>query len=641
MKDMNRLLEFMPGSRHELMDSGDFSQDIDVLTDTLAKSYSLQDEVYANSESISRSSKGKSLNSVKSYLDFVTVDVSLRESSVNSYVRSHLDRGPEKIDLAGVAIDKTTFIDSLNNNGNRVDRKQMFGVVANGIARLKLLLREDDHGIPVTYATGRAEANDALKLLNKVALKTYELQDDRQILNLDDMLKDAERGFGAKKALVIGAGAVAIASCSGGMPTESKPNLDPTLTAPSSVLETPVPGKAEFESDVPGKFGEMSETRMVELYGSFVNGKTVEYQQGIDPTDGVVKNIAILVAPELKQGLDLRTGFELTEAGGGKSEFLVFDENGRQILVRNNPDGTSVLLELTFPEIGLQQWGVYRDVQGNYPVNQPNVGEGAFVPWLTMSTDGVWMYSPADNKLHKVEGWETHFKNASPTPINTMFFQEDQLESQYGQGDYERVGTEAPTLTFDNGMKFEWNGTEYVPVVDIASSEEGKNAIAIFNELKVDPSTYELKMDGDVIVGIDKEAGKEVMRDGEFELHFLQQALANSGQLEATNYKPETGNVPKNSNWPTTDLRINYLLPLHIRWREEYKKLHGVDPYKKGSSFFDGFLINPQTLSWGSVWTQKKDGAVEWRELIWTTVEGEVMSVRIMPNISVQTYWMD
>lgn len=251
---------------------------------------------------------------------------------------------------------------------------------------------------------------------------------------------------------------------SGGLATETAEVASP------SGFETPVPGKAEFESEIGARYVEMTETRMAELNQEFLNGDVVGYQKATDASDGQEKFMLINVPNEERGRFDLMTGYEMKlndQGGTTASEMLVMEAGGVYYLARKNETGISINLELRDPS-GLVQWGVYRDNDGVYPITQPSVGQGVFVPWMTATLDsegkitGSWVYSPSDNKLHYLDQWETHFKNASPLPASTLFEQANVLVDENGSYEYDRDGLEAPTLTFENGMVVTWDGTKWV-----------------------------------------------------------------------------------------------------------------------------------------------------------------------------------
>lgn len=113
--------------------------------------------------------------------------------------------------------------------------------------------------------------------------------------------------------------------------------------------------------------------------------------------------------------------------------------------------------------------------------------------------------------------------------------------------DGELVTLDPADVSFDDeeGIKikgYEQDDTgEWVPAAPpIENTEAGQATMAVLDQMGVDPSTIELKMDGDSIVCIDKETGDEACRDGEFDLHWLVPKLP-AENLEKTSYKPING----------------------------------------------------------------------------------------------------
>ena len=167
------------------------------------------------------------------------------------------------------------------------------------------------------------------------------------------------------------------------------------------------------------------------------------------------------------------------------------------------------------------------------------------------------------------------------------------------------------------------------PTPDIASTEAGATAIKLFEQIKVDPSTYDLKMDGNVIVGIDKATGKEIFRDGKFELHYAVQAAVNSGELVPTKYKPRPMSSVGVPNIPPEVMTAEYFIPLFKRAMVEFKNSTGLDLYIKGKTGGTSFMLDPDKLAYGIVSSVDRKDPNSPTYLIYEKNNGEIVIVPV------------
>lgn len=188
------------------------------------------------------------------------------------------------------------------------------------------------------------------------------------------------------------------------------------------------------------------------------------------------------------------------------------------------------------------------------------------------------------------------------------------------------------------GMKYDEDTGAWVE----AMSEAMQTAIANFDKFGFvfDEDKYYVDDKGDVF---DVATEKMVCSaEGEFVLEFVQPALAAIDDLKETSYEPEKGNVPAYTS--TSEVELEYLLPMMAEWREQKEEVTGVDPYIKGKSSYTAFMIDPETLAWGAVWFDAGDklhhGA--WQVLIFRNTNGEVVDIplyKVNPQ-AVNSYWM-
>jgi hypothetical protein len=240
-----------------------------------------------------------------------------------------------------------------------------------------------------------------------------------------------------------------------GTPTES-------ATAPGQ--ETPVPNNSEFVSSEKGKYVEMSPERLVELSNSYMTGEVTAYELGMDPKQGVMKNILKTLSSEDKSKKDIVGGFTLDSGLGGDSDFLIVEDQGEYALVRSNEGGMSTLQRLEYE--GNVLYGDYRDNDGSFPVTEPKIGEGSFNSWMVFDPNGdVWMFGENDGKLHKVDGGNTIFKNAQPVSAFGIFEQADSLMAENGSYQFDRTDEGQAQISFDNGLVYEWNNGKLVEVI--------------------------------------------------------------------------------------------------------------------------------------------------------------------------------
>lgn len=217
----------------------DFHGDFDKLTDKISQGFILDGAVYNNA---SRSEHGivDSLDSVKTYLQPTNNSGYLfrDENKINQAISESIDAGKfkgvfQKLGIGPIDLGKYELKRGLQDIDEKLDRKQMLGMLALQTAKSKALLRED--GIRPYYGGARKEAEARIELYGKAAEILYNSTDERVKYRLETLLEEASKGSGLKTKQVVGAVGLsfALAGCALGAPTEEKPNFDPVITQAS------------------------------------------------------------------------------------------------------------------------------------------------------------------------------------------------------------------------------------------------------------------------------------------------------------------------------------------------------------------------------------------------------------------------
>lgn len=447
---------------------GDFRASFRELRSSLVGAYHLNDGDENYSATVS-SSKARSedkdgmggLNSLDYYFPKVESDRKLRHSIVKKYASDHKERS-EGFSLAGVPFDA-----SLDHT---------MGRILNGAAKIDVLL-DSVNGITPTYAKAIDQAREMSRMLEKAA-ETLFLHPEMRNLSLEDVMNYSD-GVNWKKLIASGLAAPLLVGCAMGVPNaEANPTgLPPVvLEANKPGLETPVPGMAWYESEVPGNLVEMSSADTEKLRDKFDKSPVVGYQQHL--SNGQLQFESITLPPEYKAAMQLRGGIKLNEAGGGEWNVLIYElqdgKDTQEFFAFETEVGFIIPVKSTDAKNGLVQYSMFLDMDGNYPVSEDKAN--SVRPLITFKVDSSgniekgWMWSTGDDKLHEIVDITSHFKNASPNLNNLSFQLEEKLESQFGNAVYTWPQGEAQTLTFDNGMVFEWNGSEYVQKGDEEST---------------------------------------------------------------------------------------------------------------------------------------------------------------------------
>jgi len=186
-------------------------------------------------------------------------------------------------------------------------------------------------------------------------------------------------------------------------------------------------------------------------------------------------------------------------------------------------------------------------------------------------------------------------------------------------------------MSMDDEYGFSANGYAYDKTKgwtknNIANTEMGMVAISLFEQLDYDLDAVELKMDKGVVVGIEKETGEEIFRDGKFDVFWLREALVASGDLMPTKYAPAPGNVLPGT--PVDNDRPKIYGPQIEAFSKYYLEKDGIDPHRDENGKYRGsgeLLLDPSINAWGLVPNvdfgdgleqvliyQTKDGIIEW-----------------------------
>lgn len=494
------------GMSESRRDRENFSSDFDLLVENLEKAYSVDDAVFSSGERLKHAKAGvghniypdKStvvngdLRDAGIYLENLKYNPDHARSIVEAYHREHA-WNPTSSRIGLAKIDNDLLINPRDRKPGVDNYSHAVVQLAHGMAKLKLLVENGERGIPEAYPAARNVVASELAIVKKAVSIVGEWDRSWGTPSVDKAISLASQELSLdlvlwkKKVEVAGliTGALALAACSGAMPTESKPNFDPaTVAAPTesgrAELETPVPGMAEFESSVPATVEAMSIQRLDELRDKFKDSQVVGYQEQINPSSGAVELNTITLSAEYKAQMQLRDGIVLSEQGGGQWECLFFEivyGDISEAVMACNVEGGGMFIPYRQIDSnrGLVQWNFFADSSGNYPVS---TAEAAMVRpvMLLETTSGVdisrgWMWSPKDGKLHEIKDAAVNFKNAAAFPITDRYAAEETLEQEYGNAAYTWPVDGKPTLTFDNGMVFEWDGTQYVQVENDTAAE--------------------------------------------------------------------------------------------------------------------------------------------------------------------------
>ena len=185
----------------------------------------------------------------------------------------------------------------------------------------------------------------------------------------------------------------------------------------------------------------------------------------------------------------------------------------------------------------------------------------------------------------------------------------------------------------------------------MAKTEEEIAITSTLEKIGVDLDSVELKMVGEMVVCIDKATGKEVCRDGSFDLHFAQEAIAASGKLATRTYEPKIlngGYVVA----PTDKFFYEYTNKMLTKFILGHKEKYGVDfsIYKNLSGI--EMMLDSVNKYWGMLLCRQEDPEHEFRYLIYEMTDenggvpilpqmGEIVKVPILPTTpeEVMSYW--
>lgn len=477
----------------------DFTSDLGQLAKSLEGAYSVNDAVFSLNERLqhARAEGGYNIYPAKStvvngdlgdariYLENLKYDPDHARSMVEAYHKEHA-WNPTSSRIGLAKIDNDLLINPREKKLGVDNYSHAVVQLAHGMAKLKLLVENGERGIPEAYPAARDVVASELAIVEKAASIIAEWDSSWGTPSVDRAISLASKKLSLdsvlwrKKVEATGliAGALALAACSAAMPTESKPNFDPATVATPiesgrTELETPAPGMSEFESSVPATMEAMSIQRLNELREKFLKGQVVGYQEQINPSSGALELGTITLSEEYKAQMHLRDGMVLSEPGGGQWECLFYEivyGDVSEAVMACNVEGGGMFIPYrqTDSNRGLMQWNFFVDSSGNYPVSSVEAAIVRPVMLLEMAS-GVdisrgWMWSPKDGKLHEIKDAAVNFKNAAAFPITNRYAAEETLEDEYGNAAYTWPVDGKPTLTFDNGMVFEWDGTQYVQV---------------------------------------------------------------------------------------------------------------------------------------------------------------------------------
>jgi len=474
-------------------EKSDFNIDFTKITDKLSEAFKLDDAIFENTAALKRG-VGGTLNRFNSYSDqlgfgeYLNVNFDKMQNVLIEELNTSRSKGTNKLWVGGISLKVVDDVTQGWGKGGAVTREQALGKIILGAAKVKALTSVN--GIPETYATARSEATNAIRIIEKAAAILF----DTEAGAIVDMTTLLDKATHPNKGLAwkLGAGSLAVATiaCAGSIPTESKPNFNPTLPVenppvlsspiPSTNLETPKASMPEFESPVAATLVKMDSVKTEQLRDKFNEGDVVYYEIGLDPTSGKPTSRLNNLNSEARKSMKLINSIVMSEPSGGKWECLIFGNNdgneGVFSLICNTENGMFIPRQIYDPTTGLMSWSFYIDAKGNYPVDFSEAYVVRPVVQFLLDEKNLvnrgWMWSKIDGKLHEIKDVETQFKSAIPALSADQYGAETDLEKKYGEGDYSWPDDGRPTLTFDNGMVFEWNGEEYIEVMEDLSVSE-------------------------------------------------------------------------------------------------------------------------------------------------------------------------
>lgn len=123
----------------------------------------------------------------------------------------------------------------------------------------------------------------------------------------------------------------------------------------------------------------------------------------------------------------------------------------------------------------------------------------------------------------------------------------------------------------------------------VGISEAESAAIALFDKYGVDPNTYTLAEVDGAMVGTDNETGKEIFRDGRFEINFASKLAKKD--CEPTNFKPDNARYGQ----------IKIEDDSSLRYVESLLNTYYGSPYgtPEPSGWLQDVLIDEKKLCWG------------------------------------------
>lgn len=521
-------VDTIAGMSERRRDRENFSSDFGLLVENLEKAYSVDDAVFSLGERLKHAKAefghniypdkstvvNGDLGDARIYLENLKYDPDHARSIVEAYHREHA-WNPTSSRIGLAKIDNDLLINPREKKLGVDNYSHAVVKLAHGMAKLKLLVENGERGIPEAYPAARDVVASELAIVEKAASIIGEWDRSWGTPSVDRAISLASKKLSLdsvlwrKKVEATGliAGALALAACSAAMPTESKPNLDPAIVATPmesgrTELETPVPGMSEFESSVPATMEAMSIPRLNELREKFLESQVVGYQEQTNPSSGAVELNTITLSAEYKAQMQLRDGIVLSEPGGGQWECLFYEivyGDISEAVMACNVEGGGMFIPYRQIDSnrGLVQWNFFADSSGNYPVSTAEAAMVRPVMLLEM-TSGVdisrgWMWSPKDGKLHEIKDAAVNFKNAAAFPITNRYAAEETLEDEYGSAAYTWPADGKPTLTFDNGMVFEWDGAQYVQVENDTAAESAPMSELDQQIFKAAPDVEELK----------------------------------------------------------------------------------------------------------------------------------------------------
>lgn len=202
--------------------------------------------------------------------------------------------------------------------------------------------------------------------------------------------------------------------------------------------------------------------------------------------------------------------------------------------------------------------------------------------------------------------------------------------------DGEEVTLDSAQVQFDDQTGFSYpgymlnEGGEWVEVITPESTEAGQATMNTLKELGVTvgtDGTVELKMDGDSVVCVEVETGREVCRDGIFSQQFVEDAAKENAKN--TGLAPKTGNVPPGT---ATDEVVEYVggtgLLRQARAENKVKDL-GFDLGEGNQGVYKIIMISEDNESWGILYLRDRKDPNAPKYFIYEKESGELVIVRI------------